>query len=64
MKIGILSRSPRSYSTKRLKEAAKSRGHNIRVLDTLKFSIFAEKKSRGYIIVISLLSAIMLLYLA
>ena len=43
MKFAILSRSPRSYSTKRLKEAAKSRGHVIRVLDTLKFSIFIEQ---------------------
>jgi ribosomal protein S6--L-glutamate ligase len=44
MKIGILSRKSRGYSTKRLKEAAKLRGHDVRVLDTLKFSIFAEKK--------------------
>ncbi|MFC1494727.1 RimK family alpha-L-glutamate ligase [Thermodesulfobacteriota bacterium] len=44
MKIGILSRSPRGYSTKRLKEEAKLRGHDVRVLDTLKFSIFIEKK--------------------
>ena len=43
MKIAILSRSPRAYSTKRLREAAKSRGHDIRVLDTLLFSIFVEQ---------------------
>ena len=43
MKIAILSRSPRAYSTKRLREAAKSRGHDIRVLDTLMFSIFVEQ---------------------
>lgn len=42
MKIGILSREPRNYSTRRLREAAKNRGHNVRVLDTLKFSIFLE----------------------
>lgn len=42
MKIGILSREPRNYSTRRLREAAKLRGHRVRVLDTLKFSIFLE----------------------
>ena len=42
MKIGILSREPRNYSTRRLREAAKERGHQVRVLDTLKFSIFLE----------------------
>lgn len=42
MKIGILSRQPRSYSTRRLKEAAKDRGHKVRVYDTLKFSIVVE----------------------
>ena len=44
MKFIILSRSPRAYSTKRLREAARSRGHDVRVLDTLKFSIFVDKK--------------------
>ena len=44
MKIAILSRSPRAYSTKRLKEAAKVRGHEARVLDTLKFSILVDQK--------------------
>jgi ribosomal protein S6--L-glutamate ligase len=39
MKLCILSRSPRAYSTRRLREAAASRGHRVRVLDTLKFSI-------------------------
>ncbi|WP_153557037.1 30S ribosomal protein S6--L-glutamate ligase [Roseimaritima sediminicola] len=39
MKLGILSRSPKCYSTRRLREAALSRGHRARVLDTLKFSI-------------------------
>jgi len=39
MKLCILSRSPRAYSTRRLREAAASRGHMVRVLDTLKFSI-------------------------
>jgi ribosomal protein S6--L-glutamate ligase len=42
MKIAILSREPRSYSTRRLKEAALARGHRVQVLDTLKFSIHLE----------------------
>ena len=36
MKIAILSRNSRLYSTKRLVEACKERGHEVRVLDTLK----------------------------
>jgi len=36
MKIGILSRGANLYSTKRLVEAAKSRGHQVSVVDTLK----------------------------
>ncbi len=36
MKIAILSRNPRLYSTRRLVEAAESRGHEVRVIDTLK----------------------------
>ena len=39
MKLGILSCSPRCYSTRRLREAAEQRGHQIKVLDTLKFAI-------------------------
>jgi ribosomal protein S6--L-glutamate ligase len=39
MKLGILSRSRRCYSTRRLKEAAEKRGHDVKVLDTLRFSI-------------------------
>jgi ribosomal protein S6--L-glutamate ligase len=39
MKLAILSRGPRSYSTRRLKEAALERGHTAKVLDTLKFAI-------------------------
>ncbi|MBI1425074.1 MAG: 30S ribosomal protein S6--L-glutamate ligase [Gammaproteobacteria bacterium] len=35
MKILILSRNTRLYSTRRLVEAAKSRGHEVRVVDTL-----------------------------
>ncbi len=33
MKIGILSGNPKLYSTKRLKEAAAARGHQVRVVD-------------------------------
>ncbi len=39
MKLAILSRSLRCYSTRRLKEAAIKRGHNVKILNTLKFSI-------------------------
>jgi ribosomal protein S6--L-glutamate ligase len=43
MKIGILSCSPRNYSSRRLVEAARSRGHKVTVLNTLRFSIDLEK---------------------
>jgi ribosomal protein S6--L-glutamate ligase len=39
MKIAILSRSPGAYSTQRLKAAAVDRGHNCKVLNTLRFAI-------------------------
>lgn len=39
MKLAILSRAPQSYSTGRLKAAAQQRGHEVKVLDTLKFGI-------------------------
>lgn len=39
MKLAILSRGPKSYSTRRLKEAALQRDHTVKVLDTLKFAI-------------------------
>jgi len=39
MKLAILSRSPRSYSTQRLRTAAAERGHAVRVLNTLRFAI-------------------------
>ncbi len=42
MKLGILSCSPNSYSTSRLVEAAKQRGHHVRVLNTQKFAIDLE----------------------
>jgi ribosomal protein S6--L-glutamate ligase len=43
MKLAILSCSPNAYSTRRLKEAAEQRGHNARVLNTLKFAIDLER---------------------
>ena len=39
MKMAILSRAPRSYSTQRLRTAALDRGHEVKVLDTLRFAI-------------------------
>lgn len=43
MKLAILSRSRKCYSTRRLREAAINRGHQVKVLDTLRFSIDLEK---------------------
>jgi ribosomal protein S6--L-glutamate ligase len=43
MKLAILSRSLRAYSTRRFKEAALNRGHEAKVLDTLKFAIDLER---------------------
>ena len=39
MKLAILSRSPAAYSTARLKAAALERGHDCKVLNTLRFAI-------------------------
>ncbi len=39
MKLGILSRAPQSYSTQRLRAAAEQRGHDVKVLNTLRFAI-------------------------
>jgi ribosomal protein S6--L-glutamate ligase len=36
MKLAILSRDPKLYSTRRLVEAAKQRGHEVRVIDPLR----------------------------
>ncbi|MEM6329794.1 MAG: RimK family alpha-L-glutamate ligase, partial [Planctomycetota bacterium] len=43
MKLAILSRSTRCYSTRRLREAALQRGHRVKVLDTLRFAIDLEE---------------------
>ena len=45
MKFCILSRSRRCYSTRRLVEAARHRGHDVNVLDTLKFAISCNQAS-------------------
>jgi ribosomal protein S6--L-glutamate ligase len=42
MKIAILSREPKNYSTTRLKQAAVERGHTVRVVDTLRYSILLD----------------------
>lgn len=39
VKLAILSRAPRSYSTQRLRTAALDRGHAVKVLNTLRFGI-------------------------
>ena len=45
MKLAILSRNAKSYSTRRLREAAEQRGHKVKVLNTLKFAIDLEEGS-------------------
>ncbi len=39
MKLAILSCNTKCYSTRRLREAARARGHDVRVLNTLRFGI-------------------------
>ena len=39
MKLAILSRALGSYSTQRLRAAALARGHQVKVLNTLRFAI-------------------------
>ncbi len=45
MKLAILSCGPKSYSTRRLKEAALARKYDVKVLNTLKFAIDLEEGS-------------------
>jgi len=45
MKIVILSRQPNLYSTRRIMEAGKNRGHEMLIVDHLKCNIEIEKKS-------------------
>lgn len=44
MKIAVLSRNPKLYSTKRLVEAIKQRGHTSQVIDHLKCDIVMDEK--------------------
>lgn len=50
MKVAILSRNPRLFSTRRLVEAAKLRGHDVHVLDVLRcyMSISSRKSEIHY----------------
>ena len=45
MKLAILSRGPRLYSTRRLRQAALARGHSVKILHPLKFAISLERES-------------------
>lgn len=45
MKIAILSRNPKLYSTRRLVEAAEKRGHEAIIVDVLKCDIEIQKKN-------------------
>ena len=42
MKIAILSCNARAYSTRRLRDACLKRGHRVKVLHTLRFSLLVE----------------------
>ncbi len=42
IRIGLLSRGASSYSTKRLVEAARARGHSVEVLDPARFSLLLD----------------------
>jgi ribosomal protein S6--L-glutamate ligase len=43
MRIAILSRARSCYSTRRLREASLGRGHDVKVLDTLRFAMEVEQ---------------------
>jgi ribosomal protein S6--L-glutamate ligase len=43
MRIAILSRGPRLYTTRRLREACRARGHEAMVLNPMRFSIDVEE---------------------
>jgi ribosomal protein S6--L-glutamate ligase len=42
VKLAILSTAPKCYSTRRFKQAAEARGHKVKILNTLRFSIDLE----------------------
>lgn len=43
MKIAILSRGPKLYSTRRLRKACRDRGHDVRILNPMEISINVEE---------------------
>src|SRR5260221_13706226 len=45
MNIAILSRDPKLYSTRRLKEAGEKRGHKVEIIDHMKCILLIEKKN-------------------
>ncbi len=45
MNIAILSRDPKLYSTRRLKEAGEARGHHVEIIDHMKCMLVIEKKN-------------------
>ena len=45
MRVAILSRNPKLYSTRRLKESGEERGHKVEVIDHMKCVLFIEKKN-------------------
>jgi ribosomal protein S6--L-glutamate ligase len=45
MNIAILSRDAKLYSTKRIKEAAETRGHKVEIIDHMKCVLFIEEKN-------------------
>ncbi|MBS1979516.1 MAG: 30S ribosomal protein S6--L-glutamate ligase [Bacteroidetes bacterium] len=45
MNIAILSRDPKLYSTRRLKEAGEARGHHVEIIDHMKCILLIEKKN-------------------
>lgn len=45
MNIAILSRNPKLYSTRRLKEAGEKRGHKVEIIDHMKCVLYIEKKN-------------------
>lgn len=47
MLVAILSREPRSYSTRRLVDAGTQLGHKVRVYDTLRFSLELAQQTPG-----------------
>jgi ribosomal protein S6--L-glutamate ligase len=45
MNIAILSRDPKLYSTRRLKEAGEERGHKVEIINHMKCVLLVEKKN-------------------